>query len=476
MSSPSTSKNRGYVYDITEDFLDLEIEHDLFMIRPEGVPVWERIREAILREVLKELNLYAQAHESIDVNWKSYLKATSLWLKNGLSDNPFFEHECDILFHGHSRRKLLEDGYWWDIYCDPIHNVLNLDSLHVESPRNFNHKQPAKTDNLQYLDFLKYTAAFNRKLGTNEASLDTITKKKITQFENGLKKVFDIEVDVKSLVKYDLNKYLSEKPLYDLFLSRVNPKVAIVVPGYGGTETFLKSCAEANITTIELQHGQISSSHLGYSYPSPRTKEYFPDYLFTWGEFWSEGVEFPVPEHRVVPIGYPYLSKRRNKHSHVESEEMVLFISQGTIGEYLSKFAVEVSEDERIDHEVVYKLHPGEYNRWQKAYPWLIDANIRIIDSSTPPLYELFARAEVQIGVGSTAIYEGLAFDLDTFIYEAPGRESLQPLIDDAVANAISTVDELIPALQTDYNSFEIERFFRSDPISNFKRELDRIS
>jgi hypothetical protein len=155
---------------------------------------------------------------------------------------------------------------------------------------------------------------------------------------------------------------------------------------------------------------------------------------------------------------------------------MVLFISQGTIGEYLSKFAVEVSEDERIDHEVVYKLHPGEYNRWQKAYPWLIDANIRIIDSSTPPLYELFARAEVQIGVGSTAIYEGLAFDLDTFIYEAPGRESLQPLIDDAVANVISTVDELIPALQTDYNSSEIERFFRSDPISNFKRELDRIS
>ena len=91
----------------------------------------------------------------------------------------------------------------------------------------------------------------------------------------------------------------------------------------------------------------------------------------------------------------------------------------------------------------MYKLHPGEYDRWREAYPWLVDADIKVIDSSEPPLYELFARSSVQVGVASTAIYEGLTFDLETYIYDCQGWAVTKPLVADGAATLVASADEL---------------------------------
>ncbi len=460
--------------EVTGQFLQLELDFDLFNIRPQGVPVWERQRWRVYRRIQQKMGLSGQAHRTINKSGKSYLKAFYLWLSNGIVDNPLFADSHEILFFGHPRRKLLDDGHWWDLYCDPIQNCLNLDALHAESPHAFSHKRPTKTENIQYIDFMIYTGAFKRKLGIVDAQLDHETEKIITKFEQELKGQFDINIDIQSQMKYELDVHASEKPLYKRFLSRVDPEVMVVVPGYG-RETLLEACDDLGITTVELQHGVIHSHHLGYSYPSPRSKEHFPDYLFTWGEFWNNQVEYPVSDERVIPIGYPYLNQRMKNYSDVDSEDMILFISQGTIGNQLSKLAVEVSESNRIDFDVVYKLHPGEYGRWKEAYPWLEDSNVTVIDSSTPPLYKLFARASAQVGVGSTALYEGLAFDLNTFVYDLAGQEPLQPLIDDGIATKVNSANELLSSLELESKPFERDRFFRPNPLANFSDEIDSI-
>jgi hypothetical protein len=83
----------------------------------------------------------------------------------------------------------------------------------------------------------------------------------------------------------------------------------------------------------------------------------------TFGEFWNKNVRTPFPDDHVIPVGYPYLEKRLNAYNDIERTRQLLSISQGTIGEELSRFALEVHDDDRIDYEVVYKLHPGEYDR-----------------------------------------------------------------------------------------------------------------
>jgi hypothetical protein len=250
--------------------------------------------------------------------------------------------------------------------------------------------------------------------------------------------------------------------LYRRFLERVNPEVVVLIVGYS-KETLIEVCKEKNITVVELQHGIIYSGHFGYSYSGDRTKDMFPDYLLTWGEFWSKDVEFPIPDDYVIPVGYPYLEKSRKEYNNAVRREQILFISQGTIGEQLSKFALEVEQHPNIDYNVIYKLHPGEYDRWRKEYPWLINTNIRVIDNSGPSLYNLFDESRAQVGVGSSAIYEGLAFELETYVYDCPGSEALQPLIDDGSAKLISSSDELVPLLGENTTQFDREYYFRSN-------------
>jgi hypothetical protein len=137
---------------------------------------------------------------------------------------------------------------------------------------------------------------------------------------------------------------------------------------------------------------------------------------------------------------------------------------------------LEVHEDDRIDHEVVYKLHPGEYDRWEDEYPWLAESSVRVIDEPEPPLYRLFAESAAQVGVGSTAVYEGLCFDLNTFVFNLSGSNVLQPLVDNGVASSIDEVDDLIMGLQSNESgSFDRERFFKSNSVVNIIEVLESI-
>ncbi|MFC6752983.1 hypothetical protein [Halorubrum tibetense] len=216
--------------------------------------------------------------------------------------------------------------------------------------------------------------------------------------------------------------------------------------------------------------------HFGYSFPENETKTTFPDYLLTFGEFWNENARFPIPDDRVIPVGYPYLEQRLDAYDDVKPAEQLLFISQGTIGRELSQFALKVHEDDRIDHEVVYKLHPGEYDRWEDEYPWLAEPDIRVIDEPEPPLYRLFAESTAQVGVGSTAVYEGLCFDLETFVFDTDGSDVLQPLVEDGTAATISTADELVGKMNREQRRrFDRERFFKPDAVENILQELNTI-
>jgi hypothetical protein len=396
-------------------------------------------------------------------------------MKNAVHRNPYFAGEHDFLFFGHQRRKLEEDGYWWDIYCDPIHEQSQLDYVHLEMPHLLSHHSPAKTENLRYLELIEYGGKLQRKFGLRPPSLPNDVVSRLREAEAEIRRRFDVEVDIVSEARDALHVRNTTLPLYERLLDRVDPEVVVLVVSYG-KDTLVEACKRKGVPVVELQHGVIYDHHFGYSYPEGETKTTFPDYLLTFGEFWNENARFPIPDDRVIPVGYPYLEERLDFYDDVERSEQLLFISQGTIGRELSQFALEVHEDDRIEHGVVYKLHPGEYDRWEEEYPWLAESDMRVIDESEPPLYQLFAESSAQIGVGSTAVYEGLCFDLETFVFEADGADVLRPLVEIEVASDIKNVDDLVEGLVSDAtNRFDREVFFESDAVQNVVDELKQI-
>jgi hypothetical protein len=99
-----------------------------------------------------------------------------------------------------------------------------------------------------------------------------------------------------------------------------------------------------------------------------------------------------------------------------------------------------------------------------------------VIDGPDPPLYRLFAESCAQIGVGSTAVYEGLCFDLETFVFDTDGADVLRPLVEDGSAMFVKDVDDFDMGLESVSGTyFDRERFFKSNAVENIIRELEKI-
>jgi hypothetical protein len=225
-----------------------------------------------------------------------------------------------------------------------------------------------------------------------------------------------------------LAKFLLDRAFYRRVLAVHRPEVVYCVVAYAGPAPLLAAAREAGIRSVELQHGVISRYHLGYSYPGVDFAKlaYFPDQLWSWGEPWDTLMDVPVPEARRVPYGFRYFEHEASRYRDLpRAPKRVMVISQGTIGRELSELVLRLwprlaSAGCTLD----YKLHPSEKARWRQ-YPALVALselpNVTIRTEGN--LYELMARCEWQLGVYSTALYEGHALGLKTALARLPGIE-----------------------------------------------------
>jgi hypothetical protein len=463
--------------EVTDRLLELEADLDLLDVEIGGIPFWERVRFIVNRTLLRELDVVGQAHSRAD---PSYRRALYRLARNLFVGNPLLAPEADVLVWGHERRKQLEDGLWWDIYCDPVLDRLEDDWVYLEQEHEGEHHQPTRTAEVYYLDGVDYASRLPGKLlpepvGSTSVSFSGSERATVRRVEREVSDRFGVDVDVERMVRDRLLRRRVKLPLYRWVLGRVDPDLAVVVVSYG-RETFVEACQAEGVPVVELQHGEISEYHMGYHYPNGPKRD-FPDYFLAFGEFWASAADFPIPERRILPVGYPYLERRAERYADIAAERQVIFLSQGEPGVRLSQFATEFAN---LDHDwsVVYKLHPGEYSRWRREYPWLQDAPLEIVDSSEPPLYELFAQSSAQVGAYSTALYEGLHFDLDTYVVDVPGIECVQGLLDAGGATVVRTAEELDEHLRESPGGagIDLSQFFRPGAEANVVSALERLT
>lgn len=458
-------------------FLAIEDDLDLFDRRLDGVPFWERARFETHRAAIRATTPLGEAHATVGLRRGQLRKLTGL-LRNLVVGNPFLAEPAEVAFIGHPRRKQREDGYWWDVYCDPVLEALSLDAVYLEPDHDHTHHTPARTEDVRYLDLVKYGGNLQRKFCPPEV-LTPADERYLERVEAAFAERFGTGLDVAGRIRRDLVTRRCRRPLYRTLLERLDPELVVLVVAYG-KETPIEVCSDLGIPVVELQHGVINPYHVGYSFPGDRTKETFPDYLFTFGEFWDETVEFPIPNDRVYPVGYPHLEDSLSElDPDAESgsgdgdREQLLVVSQGTVGRELSQFAASLAEE--FPGEIVYKLHPGEYDSWEASYPWLREADLRVV--ADVDLYDLFARSTAQVGVYSTALYEGLAVGLDTYLLECPGAVQLQPLVDRGYATVVDSPAEFLEAFGSGEASPPPDRtsFFEPNAIRNIEAALEDV-
>jgi hypothetical protein len=256
--------------------------------------------------------------------------------------------------------------------------------------------------------------------------LDRAARAKIDAIDVHLARSLGRPIAIRAILAGVLARFLVDRALYRRMLAIHRPEVVYCVVAYSGHAPLVATAREAGIRSVELQHGVISRYHLGYSFPGVDFADlaYFPDQLYTWGEPWDTLMDDPVPEARRVPYGFRYFQHEAARHrGEARDPRRILVISQGTIGRELAETVLRLLPrlpDCRID----YKLHPSEVARWRE-YPALValseQPNVTLC--TTGNLYELMARAQWQLGVYSTALYEGHALGLRTALVRLPGIE-----------------------------------------------------
>ena len=463
-------------------FLEIEKKYALYEQRINNVNYWNYSRVQIWNFEIGAQKLGLQeTHPTKKLSFFEKLKLAGGLLKNFMWRGKIFSN-IDILFLAHERRTKIE-GKYKCIYTEPLARMYP-DSMTLDMPYEYRHIRPESDERRYYIDYiliignLYYQIHKLLKTGHYKKTLSLVKK----QMEQPLKEILDsyqVSLPLEKFYMILLKKLLvveCERKLYDRLLIKVKPKIIVEVVYYGMHGMMLNELAKKHgIPTVELQHGAMYKDHAAYQFNWDNTIPQMPDKVFLFSYFWKERIRLPINKDSLVVTGFSYFEENRNryiKNRTYQNRKTILFISQGTIGHMLSQLAVEVADVLLPEYRIIYKLHPAEASIWKTRYPYLKDSGIEVVGNESKDIYEYFAISDIQVGVYSTAIYEGLGFGLRTFIYNQ--ANALYELVHAGYAQIVNNSCELAKLVREERELKSGDLFWSEHALDKMKTELNK--
>lgn len=403
-------------------FLNYEDENKLFDYCYDGIYFWEIIRSFIYIEInAKKNNLNPLIVENEKKKRKKYnLKILNNCLK------LFFINNKNIFFIGNPRRTKINNESYYCPYTDPICELIKNKYSYVtfEEPywyfsktSNISHYLPVANEPIIYNDFLDYYFKFKKYFFGEK-------NKHIKDYIDEIQRLLETEFqcDLTNAMKRSYNDILYFfilKNKYYKLLKRCKPKVIIQFFDPMPTKAIMNyNAKKLNIPIIEIQHGIVTTDEpIFLKFKNKNNARYLPDYLFSFGKKFLNKNNLAYNDNKIFYIGSPILQKRckDKKEDKLTDKKIILFLSQSNLGDKISQFANDTAKllKNNKEFQIIYKCHPYEL---EKNYEHLKDKNITIINNYDKDIYYYLSNAYIQVGIYSTSIYEGLAFNLPTFI------------------------------------------------------------
>lgn len=471
-----------------EKFLKIEKKYNLYEKSIDGVQYWNYVRFSLWNYKICSLQLnmeksYKKKQDSII----SKIKPIFSMLYCSVFKSRIPQKNVDILFLNHSRR-VMSQSYYECPYTERLSEKYD-NSVTLEMSYMRRHFHPVKTHNLMYADYISIIGGlfyrFNKYILSGKyKKLYRLVEEQICQPVQEIKeayscKIADCEIYDRILEEILLHK--AEYREYKKLIKKINPQIIIEVVYYNRQNMMINEIAkEMGITVVELQHGTMHPEHAAYHYAKGAKIRQFADRMFLFSDFWKQTIQVPIREEYLISTGYPFFENNVKQYKTIQKtngKKTVLFVSQWTIGANLSRLAVGVSrmlsEDE---YHIIYKLHPSEYPIWREKYPWLKSAKIEVIDHNRESIYKYFAVSDFQIGVYSTAIYEGLGFGLPTFIYRTGHYDSMERLVSEGYAQYVDRAEDIVDCMIS--YACEHKRglcFWKKNALQNMENEIDKL-
>ncbi|AQL29788.1 MULTISPECIES: CDP-glycerol glycerophosphotransferase family protein [unclassified Prochlorococcus] len=414
---------------------------------------WEGIRYRVFEEIRNQKNNEIKKDNIKQRRITSFFKKCIRTIRLILlikEKFPFFSKRKNIFIFSNNRRTRFQN-YYIDIYADPFIEILpeNYDYSFFEGTFNGYHGLPPKKYNIFYLD---YFIIFSKIIGKIIRPFIFLNKNKlIFKLKNELKKSFGKDYSILQKIKIHIVNWHLLYFLYYLLLYFKKPLQIFVVDSQA-FQPLVFAAKKLKIPVLELQHGSPFRGKLNYDYSSGVRHSSFPDWFLCFSKFWKNDLEklLPIKSEKILCFGFPYINsiyvKKLNKKSEfheLKNKKVILILSQPTVANELIDFTIKLRENIDKDIKIIFKPHPFEYKSKENILHKLSLKSI-IIPKETTSLSEIFAISNCQLGVYSTAIYEGLNFGLKTYILNIARSEYMSKIIELGYAKLVSDPRDII--------------------------------
>lgn len=423
--------------EICEFFFDQEARLELVDAAPGGLPLWAAMRVKASQLLAARLGI-GQAPHLRPRSTAGLFERVERRSRHWVDYSPFEEKStCDVVLLEHTRTTE-HHGVRLDVYSED-----RLEDFR-RSGQSYRLLSAAYAPGLDK-DFSppRYSTERILTLGwvepcTRGAFLDLSFLRSMREFDARAEARFGVRLGAVPLALRRFQALSGRAELYTRLLEQWAPREVYLVEGYGLNVSFVAAARRLGLPVTELQHGTFGAYHLGYAYPERRRPvPGLADRLVVWSEQWKARVPFAREVAEVVVDEPSFLGERRARAAAVPKEKLAVVLSQGMLGDRVAEAFAEVRE-RFAGYRVVYKLHPGEYAR-RASYAQLArlerEGAVEVVLDAD--LATLLARAEVAIGVYSTALYEALDLGCRVALLDLPGVEFSRHLVEEGRAEML---------------------------------------
>lgn len=402
-------------------------------------------------------------------NFKRFLVV----FKEGFLPLTLPERETTMYAFSSGESRKLTQGTYYDIYLDPLYDVLGDALCILEWPEKEGIRRNKPTDvyskNFVPLHIPIYTHTFwnlffYQLLGKRFYSIEP--RKDFEQLIEYISKISTIEKITLTNSIYDfITVFFEMKKFFHTILQQHSPKAVLFRTGYGRFPMALsQACRELKIPTIELQHGLITKYLPAYVRASPTTNhDCVPAYLLTHGEKYSDIVKEGniFDKDNVVTVGFPYLEKNildvkktdtPSDTRYSRFEYTVLFTSQGFIANKIQNFVEEVSlgfEKTGANIGIIFKPHHND----PKGYSELNDKYKNIIlEDKYADTFKIMSRTDIHATVYSTSALEAMALGKPNIFVDIYGLTDVKDSI--FIVKSPSDFVERVQTIVANYDRF----------------------
>jgi hypothetical protein len=465
--------------DFRNKFLALETDNNLFSAKVYDFEYWKYIRIWVYYELQDKLFNFKKGENKWQrISHVQRIKTIIFSIYVSLFKNPLLKFsKKDVLIFTGSRRIRKQDKDF-DIYFDEfIDNTDKSVNVLEDYFQGNDYREPY--NDASYIDFLYIF----QKIILRFKKIDNIYYEELNKKLYFFEKEFKIKINNSKIIKIFENhlvEHLYFRKIYKRIIQKASPKIVMETVSYGTWKhIFNEEAKKLSIPVIELQHGFMGAFQIPYNFKKRMDISSYPNYIFTFGEFWNRTTEFPIEKRDVISCGFPHFENNiKSLQTKKNGKFTILFISQPTVAKGMIKVALSLAEIlDDSEYEIIYKLHPQEYSNNDEIYTQIRECkNIYVTDENSPDLYHYFKIADAQVGVYSTAIIEGLGFKLNTFIVKFYGYEWMKDLYENNYAKLIENADEIAENIRTKQNiAYEIDIFWQKNAINNLLNELNKF-